>query len=435
MIIDLINVPNPESIDDLLDEPLGLMYIASTLKKEEFDVRITNLAGKGYNWKDYISLDSDIYGIQLYTPTSNIGIEIAKYIRENNPTSLLVCGGAHPSTNIDSARLLQYFDIIVGGEGENEMVKIAKTFKEDNSKVYDQKFRLSTPIEHIDSLPFPDRDLVDIMKFHRKVNGKRSFGIIGSRGCPYHCSFCDRSVFGNKVRFRSVRSIFLEILNVLWLYNVDRFEFFDDLFTVSKNRLIDFRDRVKDLNIQYRCQGRTDILDPEIYKLLKESGCYSIGFGIESGNQKILDLMNKNNTVENNYKAIKIAQDFGIIVIGYFIIGFPGETVESINDTLEFIEKSNIDQAQAYQFTPFPGTEVYRNPDKFGVKILNNDWSEYWAVRGENGRGGKTIETKYLSADELENQMSNVRKFLKEYGSRGEVADYYKENLKYKERE
>lgn len=432
MLIDLIRAPDPSSIDDLLDEPLGLMYLASSLKQNGHDVRITNLAGKGHNWRDSIQLDADIYGIQLYTPTSHIGIEISKFIKERTNGVYLIAGGAHPSSSQEIAReLTKYFTYVIMGEGEEGIVDIANSIR--NGYLRYMRIYLYPQVSDLDTLPFPARNLLDMKSFTRKVDGERSFGIVGSRGCVFNCSFCDKSVFGGKVRFRSIDNILKELEEIVTLYSVYNFEFFDDMFTVNKKRLIEFRDKLKNsATIKYRCQGRTDILDPEVYKLLKGSGCYNIGFGIESGNQNILNLMNKRNTVENNYKAIKVAQDAGLITIGYFIIGFPGETKETIQETLEFIDKSGIDQAQCYMFTPLPGTDVYKNPEKYGVKILHKDWSDYWLVTGEDGHGGKTIETEFLSADELQEQMKLVRQFLKERKTKGSVADYYNEKLKYK---
>ncbi len=432
MLINLIRVPDPTCIDDLLDEPLGLLYLGSSLRENGFDVEITNLAGHTRdNWQPKIN-EADLYGIQLYTPTSDIGIDIAKFIKRKFDKPV-IGGGAHPTpifrfSETSEQKNLSIFDHIVLGEGENSIVTIANAYKNSQElpKIID-----SPVISDLDSLPLPARDLVDMMSFNRKVDGERSFGIIGSRGCSYQCNFCDRSLFGERTRFRSIENIVDEIKEIISDYEVKHFEFFDDMFTVNKRRLREFKDKVSGLNISYRCNGRADILSKETYDLVHESGGKIVCFGIESGSQKMLDLMNKRTTVEKNLKAIEVAQSAGLNVMGYFIAGFPGETNETIQESIEFIKKSGIDQAQFYTFIPMPGGEVYRNPEKFGVKRMSKDYSDYFQVTGEDGRGGKVIDTEFLSAAELQENMTMIRKFLKEHTWRGAVQDYYEKDLAY----
>jgi len=430
MLVDLIRVPDPSCIDDLSDEPLGLLYLGAVLRNNGFEVRITNLAGhSSESWKSEIK-EADLYGIQLYTPTATIGIEIAKFIKDKFPGKPVICGGAHP-TALPESKELEIFDHVVVGEGEPSIIKVANDFK--NGKKPPRIIR-GEFIEDLDSIPFPAWDLIDMMALHRKVEGKRCFGIIGSRGCHYKCAFCDHSLFGDRVRWRSVENVVAEIRKIISIYEVRHFEFFDDMFTVDKKRLIEFNEKVKDLNIIYRCNGRADVLSKEVYDLLYESGCRVICFGIESGSQKILNSMRKGTTVEKNLQAIKIAHKAGLIVIGYFILGFPGETRETIQESIEFIKKSSIDQVQFYTFIPLPGCEVYKYPERFGAKIISKDFSQYYLVTGKNGHGGKVMETEHFSADELQEEMKRIREFLRQRGSRGAMQDYYTKELKYKKR-
>lgn len=427
MEVNLIRVPDTSSIDDNLDEPLGLLYMAGALRQAGFGVRVTNLAGHSIDsWKPEIK-EADLYAIQLYTPTAHIGVAIAKFIKEKFPGKPVICGGAHPSA-LPPDEVIEAFDKIIIGEGERAIVEIANAYKEGKELPKLIKYPL---IEDLDSLSFPARDLVDMMAFTRKVDGNRCFGIVGSRGCHYKCTFCDRSLMGNKVRWRSVDNVVKEIKEIISVYDVRNFEFFDDMFTCDKKRLIEFKEKVKDLNISYRCNGRADVLDPEVYALLKESGCTMICFGIESGSQRMLNLMRKGTTVEKNYMTIKFAQDAGLIATGYFIVGFPGETKESIQETMEFVKKSNIDQAQFYTFIPLPGNYVAQHPEEYGITRLSKDYSEYYHVTGEDGHGGKIIDTPFLTADEVQEEMKKIREFLRTRKSRGPMQDYYKNKLKY----
>ena len=427
MMIDLIRVPDPTCIDDNLDEPLGLLYMAGALRQAGFRVRVTNLAGHSIDsWKPEIK-EADLYAIQLYTPTAHIGVAIAKHIKEKFPGKPVICGGAHP-TALPPNEVIEAFDKVIVGEGERAIVDIANAYK--NNKELPKLIKADL-IEDLDSLAFPARDLVDMMSFTRKVDGKRCFGIVGSRGCHYKCAFCDRSLMGNMVRWRSVDSIVREIKEIIAAYGVRSFEFFDDIFTADKKRLTEFAEKVKDLNLSYRCNGRADVLDPEVYTLLKESGCTMICFGIESGSQRMLNLMRKGTTVEKNMKTIKLAQDAGLITTGYFIVGFPGETKESIQETIDFVKKTNIDQAQFYTFIPLPGNYVAQHPEEYGITRMSKDYSQYHHVTGTDGRGGKVVDTEFLTADEVQEEMKKIREFLRNRKSRGAMQDYYKDKLKY----
>jgi radical SAM superfamily enzyme YgiQ (UPF0313 family) len=428
LLVDLIRAPDPTCIDDMSDEPQGLLYLAAVLKNAGYNTRVTNLAGHTEeSWKPHIK-EADIYGIQLYTPTAHHGINIAHFIKERYPGKPIICGGAHPTADPKDPRL-NIFDKIVMGEGERSIVTIADAYRDgkDIPRVIQSEM-----IKDLDSLPFPAWDQVDMMGFTRKIDGKRCFGISGSRGCCYQCAFCDRSLFGSKVRFRSLENITKEMKEIIDTYGVRQFEFFDDMFTVSKKRLKQFADMTKGWNIAYRCNGRADVHDPEVYQLLKETGCKKICFGIESGSQKILDLMKKGTTVEQNLKAIKLSQAAGIPATGYFIVGFPGETKETIQQTIDFIKTSDIDQAQVYTFIPLPGGEVAKNPEKFGIVRMSKDYTDYFLVTGKDGHGGKVVDTKWLSADELQSELQRVRTFLRERKWRGDIPDYYKDKLGYK---
>jgi radical SAM superfamily enzyme YgiQ (UPF0313 family) len=177
------------------------------------------------------------------------------------------------------------------------------------------------------------------------------------------------------------------------------------------------------------------MLTQERAKILYESGCRTLCFGIESGSQKMLDLMKKDITVEENLKAIKIAQEANLTTIGYFILGFPGETKQTIQESIDFIKRSNVDQAQFYTFTPLPGCEVYKYPERFGAKITSHDFSQYYLIMGGDGRGGMTMDTDLLSAEDLQDELKKIRQFLKERTTRGHVQDYYVDKLKYKIKE
>ncbi len=413
MLVNLIRVPDPTSIDDHLDEPLGLLYLGAALRQVGFDVKVTD--------GDFV--EADVYGIQLYTSTAHRGIRIAKHIKQLYPWALTVAGGAHPTAVQEG---LTVFDIVIRGEGEISFPMVVN--------YYNGHFELQSlyhsSMHDLDSIPFPARDLVDIMSYHRKVDGHRCFGIIGQRGCGYKCTFCDRSLFGNKARYRSIGNIVEEIQQCIDTYGVRHYEFFDDIPFPTVKRIKEFQEKTKGMNLEYRCNSRPDT-KKNIFKLMEKTGCKMVCFGIESGVQFLLDKMQKGTTVKENLKAIHMAKEEGLDTMGYFILGFPGETKDTIKQTMEFVDKSELDQAQFYTFIPLPGCEAYIKLEEYGAKLISTDYSDYYHVTGSDGHGGKTIDTPSLSADELQEEMQKVRKWLRERKSKGEMQDYYKEKLGY----
>ena len=424
MHINLIRVPDPTSIDDMLDEPLGLLYVAANLLKEGFDVSISDYRGTD----DICIKEADMYGIQLYTPTAHIGIKIAKRIKRMHPWAYIVAGGAHVTAvpYFDTAGV---FDMVCYGEGEMAMPVIAGYREKRGSQ---SKIWQANTIESLDAIPFPARHLVPIMDYHRKVEGHRCFGIIGQRGCGYKCMFCDRALFGNRPRYRSVENIVKEIESCIDTYGVWHYEFFDDIPFPNLARIQHFGEMTKGMGLEYRCNSRSDQKNDLIFKEMQKTGCKVVCFGIESGVQALLDAMKKGTTVEGNLNTIKMAKAAGLTTMGYFILGYPGETKDTIKKTMEFVDNSGLDQAQFYTFVPLPGSEIYANLDKYGAKLITNDFSEFYHVTGTDGHGGKTIDTPWLKADELHEEMQKVRKWLKERNSKGAMQDYYKEKLDYK---
>ena len=152
------------------------------------------------------------------------------------------------------------------------------------------------------------------------------------------------------------------------------FIFYDDIFTLRRERLFKLCDNLRDLNITFRCNGRSGINTLEDYIKLKEAGCEEIAFGIESGSQKMLDMINKGSTVEDNFKAITLAKEAGLITKAYLVVGFPGESQETVDETKAFMIRANPDKYTVFQFVPLPGCDVWKNPEKYGItKIYSPD--------------------------------------------------------------
>jgi len=219
-------------------------------------------------------------------------------------------------------------------------------------------------IEDLDTLPFPARHLFPPLSKYTRFYYKSSplATIITSRGCPYQCTFCDRTVFGNRVRIRSIENVLDEIEMLVRDCGVREVNIVDDLFTMTPRRVEEFCHGLlsRKLKISWACFSRVDSVTPDILKTMKEAGCWMLGYGIESGNQRILDKIKKNVTLETIEKAVKWTRKMNIRTVGFFIFGLPGEDETSIRNTLRFANKLLLDRAAFSILLPLPGSELYK---------------------------------------------------------------------------
>jgi anaerobic magnesium-protoporphyrin IX monomethyl ester cyclase len=286
----------------------------------------------------------------------------------------------------------------------------------------------------LDSLPFPARHLLDLSSYHREVEGKKVTSVITSRGCPYTCNFCCKDVHGTKVRLRGVDDVINEIKEIKKNYGFESFIFYDDIFTLYRKRLSNLCDQLKDLNITFRCNGRAGINTFEDYVKLKEAGCEEIAFGIESGSQKILDKINKRTTVEKNIESIINAKKAGLTTKAFLIVGFPGESQKTVNETKAFMNKANPDKFTVFAFVPLPGCDVWKHPKEYGILKMSDDWDQFFNIAG-NYEGGYSFTTKELDFPKIQMLHDDLVSYLlnrgENYGQKGKLEKYYdKLNLK-----
>jgi len=415
MKIELIHPPHYESIEDRLDAPLGLLYIASTLEKAGHNVRINDLAGLPR--KKWDIKNADIYGITAYAPTIPISEEIALKCKNKNPNAKIVVGGAHPTSVPNEMESI--FDIIVRGEGELAFLDIIKDYP-INKRIYKH------PLEkNLNLYPNPAYHLVNLKSYKRTINEKPSITMLTSRGCCFRCSFCGLDESHKVVKNRSPESVVKEIKEIKSKYGITKFNFQDDTFTMNRKRLYHMLNLFEPLNIGFRCHGRASLDKKEDYIKLKEAGCDMLSWGIESGSQKMLNLMNKQSTTQDNKNVIKWAKEVGITSRSFFMIGFPGETKETLEETKEFIERTNPDQYFVSNFVPYPGTDVWNNPNKYNIINLDKNFCNYFQVN-KTGYGSINIETKELSKLEFKILEKDFRKWINKRKRRGSLLDYEK---------
>lgn len=390
MIVCLLHPPHANSKDDRLDPPLGLLYIASNLRKNNIDVKISDLSNQSKsNWEIPYA---DYYGITVYITSIQITKEIISICKQINPNCKIIVGGAHPSTCPND---FLYVDHVVVGYGEVAIVNIING-KETDHIIYGKE-----PDNYFE---FPSYDLIDIDSYSRKIGNNPSLPYLTSRGCCFHCSFCGlesmHKLLGYGVKYTDEKTVINHIKRIKEEFGITSINFQDDIFTLKPKRLIKILEFLKKENITFRCMGRAGIDKKETYKLLAESGCNGISWGIESGSQYILDRMKKLVAVEDNYNVIQWAKEYGITARAFFIIGFPGETKETLEETKKFIIEADPDQAFISSFVPYPGTEVYNKSKDYGIINITDDYEQFFQVSAD-GTGGITTDTKWLTKEEF----------------------------------
>ncbi len=374
-------VGETKSMKDVMNiiQPLGIAYIAAVLEKEGYYVKIAEGNFMNHDQiKDYIKNEKpDVVGITTTTPTFESVIKVAKDIKEINKDIKIVIGGSHVTALPNEAIKEDCFDIGVIGEGEITFLELVKALEKGTSLkkvkgiIYKGKGKIifTKPrefIKDLDSVPFPARHLLPSLKDYHPTPAsyrKLPLGVLmTSRGCPYQCTFCDRAIFGTSYRFRSAKNVVDEIEELINKYGAKELKFFDDTFTLDKKRLYKIFDLMKErgIKIGWCCLTRTNHVTKEMLQRMKDAGCWQVLYGLESGDDKMLQLLKKGTTVAQNEQAVKWAHEVGLSVRADFIMGTPGDTLESMQKTLNFAIKMNMDLAHFNKFTPYPGTELYR---------------------------------------------------------------------------
>ncbi len=362
--------------------PLGLAYLAAAVRQHDFQVNIIDFTIERFHediFKKIVHDNPDIIGITASTPTFESTKYIARRIKELLPQKFFIIGGAHITAMPYDTMETGIFDVGVLGEGEKTLldllIHIQKkglagleaikgiAYKQDGRVVITPRREF---IEDLDILPYPARDLLPALSRYRPTPAsyrRLPLGIIiTSRGCPHQCVFCDRAVFGNVYRQRSAENVLGEIEELTHEYGAKEIRFFDDCFTLDKERTYKICAGLKRRNpgIPWTCLTTVTSVTEDLLKEMKSSGCWQILFGLESGDEKMLGLLKKGATLEQNINAIRWAKEAGLSVRADFIVGTPGETEESLKKTLNFALDMDLDYAHFNKFIPFPGAELYK---------------------------------------------------------------------------
>jgi len=333
-------------------------------------------------------LNPDVIGITATTVSIHNAGQLAKILKTVNRSYKIIIGGAHISAvPEETMECFKYFDIGVIGEGEETVLDLLENIDNlENVKgiIYRDDDRLikTEPrefIKDLDSLPFPNFNLLpDIIKHTKPAplyfKELPIAPLISSRGCYGKCTFCDRTVSGNKMRFHSAEYVVSLMEKMIKDYGIKEFMFYDDLFLVNKKRIFEICDLLdsKRIKVSWSVNARIDSVDLETLKRIKKSGCWHIGYGIESGSQEILNSINKNIILDKVKKVLEWTKIAGLKSKGYFMLGLLQDTKETFEETKRFILDIPLDFLTLNVFTPFPNTPDYLNASKYGR--FNDDW-------------------------------------------------------------
>lgn len=402
--IALIQTPCHELEDDRLEPNLGQLYLATWLRQHGFESQVVDLSSiLPDEWLQAIP-PADAYGFSTFTSSYYRTLQIVQLIKEVNSNAQTIAGGPHASALPQA--VARDFGYVVVGEGEIALLGLMRDLDCGRAP---SRILMGYPVADLDTLPFPDYSLVDVGSYHRIVAGSPSISILSSRGCPYDCVFCNSIIMGGRqrVRFRSAENVAAEIHQLRERYGITSFRFQDDIFTLSLPRLHTLTILLQKEQITYRCFGRVDQCSRPMAELLFTGGCRHIAFGVESGSPAILEKMHKKQTIGDIQRGIANAQAAGLTVRVYLIVGFPGETWQTVEETVNLMLECRPDEFSVYPLIPYPGTPLYEHPERYGITAISDDFSQYFQVR--RGRGTGFV---YRTPDLDEQAVADMRRYV-----------------------
>jgi radical SAM superfamily enzyme YgiQ (UPF0313 family) len=403
-----------------MNPPLGLCYLSSFIKSKISDIEVVGIdyaLHKEYNYNERLYLqkipwDCDFYGITGFSAQFKWIKEIVAHIKIINKNAKVIVGGPHAS-----ALPNDIYDIgadwAVRGDGEIMLYYIL------SGKV---TYNFS-----LNELPWPDRELFGLENYHRTIHGENAIHVVTLRGCPYKCHFCHKSSVGTRVQYRSISNVMAEIDYLIDKYGTRAFVFYDDIFTLKRDRCLSFCEEFSRRGLIWRAWARADLVDREILEAMQTAGMQSITFGIESGSDKILTNINKRTTREKNKKALLLCKELGIPVRCSLMFGNPGEDIFTVVDTINLVAETLPDEWNLAVLAPVPGSEFWEHPEKYGLKF-DKEWvkSQDYLVTNrfqDSGVGSVWIEHEDKSKEELRDLLTYMVDRLEQVCPRTNIQD------------
>ena len=378
----LIKSPQNDPTWRQITHPLGLMCLAAYLRKTyQYDIKIEDIRLRGNNRFDLESTihtyAPDIVGISALTHESDTVPRIAECVKRVNANTPVLLGGPHATAYPDKAIQIPGIDYLIVGEGEVAAGQLIErllhqsdvsdiqgiVYKKDNQVFSTGRAHF---IEDLNDLPMPAYDLISIKAYGNydsmsRTGLKNYMSIFSSRGCPFHCIYC-HNIFGKVFRCRSAENLFNEIKHLYDTYQIRAFEILDDIFNLDRNRMIDFCDRIinSGMKVSFAFPNglRSDLLDELQLSRLRQAGTVFLSFAVETGSPRLQKQIKKNIRLDKIKKNIEIAHALGMHTHGFFMIGFPGETREEMQMTVDFMLASKLHTCALFVVMPFEGTEL-----------------------------------------------------------------------------
>lgn len=371
--------------------PLGLGYIGKSLLNQGHDVKILDIWAQQWTNENVLeqirNLDYDIVGISAISTQYSYVRWLISELKKRHLEKIVV-GGALATFSPNIVLENTQADICVIGEGEitfkeiceniNDLSTVNGIYFKKNGEIINNPSR--EYIKDIDTIEFPEYDLFPMYIYLKNCRvfsrpDIKALNIITARGCPYNCNFCSKTFSGT--RLRSAENIIKEIKYLVNKYEIDGIFFSDELMLADRKRAIEICEKIEPLNIKWNCQGRVNLVDEVLLTTMKKAGCVAVGYGVESGSQTILNNMNKRETVNQSENALRMTVDAGLLPIVQMMYGYPGESKETLNETVNFFKKvpylgyEGINIAVNFSpTTPLPGSKLYTEAVKTG-KIQN----------------------------------------------------------------
>ncbi|MFQ5975601.1 MAG: B12-binding domain-containing radical SAM protein [Candidatus Hydrothermarchaeales archaeon] len=384
---------NPTQLEKTpaLYPPLGIGYIVAVLKENGYSPKVLDLAfDPEIKQIKKIKGGGAVYGFTSTTTQFAFARDVAEIIKKKDHEGKIIFGGAHPTVVPEQVIADKNIDVAVLGEGEYTFLELVQRIESgkpiDDVKgiYYKENGRgINTGerpfIEDLDALPFPEQRDFDVEKYF-ELKGYRELSIISSRGCPGNCKFCQptvRRIFGKKLRYRSAGNVVDEIENLIDRFRLDMLVISDDTFVSNRKRVEDICNKIidRDIQILWRVQTRVG-MKKETLKLMKKSGCFLVALGVESGSQEMLNRMGKGITIEKIKDTFKTCREVGILAHAFLIVGYPGETKETIQQTFDLIKDIKPLTTRVAIATPYPGTYLYDIAQEQNL-ISSNDILKY----------------------------------------------------------
>lgn len=374
---------------------IGVLCLASICIKNHFDVSIVDSPAFDYDFnsaaENILEQNPDYIGISSTTVSISNAANLAQQLVQKGFSKPIILGGPHVSAvPIETMKRFPQFTVGVVGEGENTIIELLQVLNNESDLLSGVKglvvkngdeVKLTpprTPIKDLDELPLPAWELLpplDSYKLSATRFSKTPVGsILTSRGCYAKCTFCDTNVFGRTIRGHSPEYVIKMIEDLVQRFDIKSLIINDDTFAYDKKRLFTICEMMieKKINIEWSCSSRINLMTPKALQIMRKAGCFQIAYGIESGSQTILDFLKKDVKLEKIQKTLEWTREAGIRSKGYFMIGIPGDTKETIEQTITFSKKIELDDFQVTFCTPFPGTELYGIAEHYG------DFEDKW---------------------------------------------------------